>query len=196
MEVQFKRSGTRRYGVTILRPGLTPFGKDPAPGYDELVPHDLMHFIVERELGLKQGIFGQVAAGGTAGTFFPIDSDARNARDAARRRRALARRSEKLMLSGRRDTAASELAVYVVRNAWEARRNRNSTRDQAMGVNTILNSTLITREQLAWMCFELDALSAKWTALNIGEAITLSWSEAKSTSRSNWEQRLKWTSSR
>jgi hypothetical protein len=175
MEVQFKRSGTRRYGVTILRPGLTPFGKDPAPGYDELVPHDLVHFIVERELRLKQGIFGQVAAGGTAGTFFPIESDARNVREASRRRRSLARRSEKLMLAGRRDTAASELAAYVVRSAWDARRTRKSTRDQTNSVAATLKSSLITHEQLARMCAELDLLSARWTSLKIGEAISLNW---------------------
>ena len=42
---------------------------DSAPGFDPRTPHDLQHFIVEQELGIKLGIFGQLAAGGTAGTF-------------------------------------------------------------------------------------------------------------------------------
>jgi hypothetical protein len=40
-----------------------------APGYDDLMPHDLQHFIVERTLGIRNGIFGQLAHGGSAGTF-------------------------------------------------------------------------------------------------------------------------------
>lgn len=33
-----------------------------APGYDPLMPHDLLHLIVESELGLTRGIFGQLAS--------------------------------------------------------------------------------------------------------------------------------------
>jgi hypothetical protein len=48
---------------------------DPAPGYDAKLPHDMAHFIVENELGISGGVFGQLASGGTAGTFIPIDVD-------------------------------------------------------------------------------------------------------------------------
>jgi hypothetical protein len=61
MEVAFKRTSERRYTVTVLRDGLPPheFG---GPGYDAKMPHDLQHFIVERELGIRHGIFGFLAA--------------------------------------------------------------------------------------------------------------------------------------
>ncbi|HEY6806416.1 MAG TPA: hypothetical protein VI306_22745 [Pyrinomonadaceae bacterium] len=172
MDVQFRRSGTRRYGVTILRPGLPPFTKDPAPGFDEYLPHDLIHFIVERELGLTQGIFGQVAAGGTGGTFLPEDSESLTTREASRRQRSLSKRSEKLMRAGRRDTAASEEAVYVVHNEWKLRRSGKATPPAVSGAK---NSNRITTDQIARMCDELDELSQKWVALKIGEAITLTW---------------------
>jgi hypothetical protein len=50
MEVKFRRTGERRYALTIHRENLPPleFG---GPGYDPLMPHDLQHLIVESELG-------------------------------------------------------------------------------------------------------------------------------------------------
>src|SRR3546814_20442724 len=42
---------------------------DPAPGFDPDLPHDMVHFVVEAALGLKMGVFGQIAAGGDAGSF-------------------------------------------------------------------------------------------------------------------------------
>jgi len=50
-------------------------GVNPAPGYDPVLPHDLQHFIVERALGIEGAVFGQLAAGGTAGTFHVIAID-------------------------------------------------------------------------------------------------------------------------
>jgi len=69
MKVQFHRTGERRYAIVVLREGQEPLRMDSAPGYDSLMPHDLQHLIVEQELGIRLGIFGQIAAGGTAGTF-------------------------------------------------------------------------------------------------------------------------------
>jgi hypothetical protein len=45
----------------------------PAPGYDEYLPHDLLHFVAEAEWGLDGSVFGQLAAGGNAGTFSPVE---------------------------------------------------------------------------------------------------------------------------
>ena len=64
MEVHFRRTGERRYAVIINRKDLPIVEKDPAPGFDPLIPHNLMHLVVESELGLSRGIFGQLASGG------------------------------------------------------------------------------------------------------------------------------------
>ena len=69
MTLVFRRTGQRRYAVEVQRPGLPDLEMNPAPGYDPLMPHDMMHLVVEAQLGLTRGIFGQLAAGGTAGTF-------------------------------------------------------------------------------------------------------------------------------
>lgn len=74
MEVEFRRTGERRYAVTIFRKSYAHIEMNPAPGYDPIMPHDLLHLAVESEIGLRCGIFGQIAAGGNAGTFHTIPS--------------------------------------------------------------------------------------------------------------------------
>ncbi len=69
MQVVFRRTGPRRYAIDAHRGSYPDVGMDPAPGYDPLMPHDLLHLVVEAELGLTHGVFGQLAAGGDASTF-------------------------------------------------------------------------------------------------------------------------------
>lgn len=73
MKVEFRRTGERRYAVTVFRENYPTLEMNPAPGYDALMPHDLMQFIVENELGLRCGICGQLADGGNAGTFRSLE---------------------------------------------------------------------------------------------------------------------------
>jgi hypothetical protein len=72
MRVTFTKTDGRRYGVYVQRdkaPDLWLFG----PGYHERLPHDLLHFVAEAEFGLDGAIFGDVAAGGNARIFLPVD---------------------------------------------------------------------------------------------------------------------------
>ena len=80
MNVIFSRTGARRYGVLVQRLGFPTVEMNPGPGYDSELPHDLIHFVVENVLGLSRGVFGQLAAGGDAGTFrLPVASSASRA---------------------------------------------------------------------------------------------------------------------
>ncbi|MGH6632149.1 hypothetical protein [Sphingopyxis sp.] len=85
MKVHFIRSGARRYGMRIERTNAPVLVMDPAPGFDPDLPHDMVHFVVEAALGLKTGVFGQIAAGGDAGSFHV---EARGALSAKERQRA------------------------------------------------------------------------------------------------------------
>src|SRR5262245_34771896 len=120
MKVQFRRTGERRYAITIYREGLPPAEMNPAPGYDPIMPHDLMHLIVESELGLSLGVFGQIASGGNAGTFHLVSTESAHRREAARLRRRASRRGEKLRLEGRHQAAQSERAAYICMHEWLA----------------------------------------------------------------------------
>ena len=68
MDVTFTRTGERRYAVSA-----GALAMHPAPGYDDEIPHDLVHLAVELACGIPMGVFGQLEAGGTAGTFQPAD---------------------------------------------------------------------------------------------------------------------------
>jgi len=63
----------RHYGVYISRDRATDLFAESAPGYDDWLPHDLLHFVAEAELGLDDGIFGTLAAGRKAKLFIPVD---------------------------------------------------------------------------------------------------------------------------
>ncbi|HEY6725629.1 MAG TPA: hypothetical protein VI197_16450 [Polyangiaceae bacterium] len=88
MEVAFRRTGTRRYAVIVTRDGEPARVIDPAPGYDDDIPHDLVHYLVEAELGLTYGVYGSAARGG--GTFTATPS----AGDMATRERKRERRKQ------------------------------------------------------------------------------------------------------
>jgi hypothetical protein len=187
MEIQFRRTGERRYAVTIFRQGQTALEMNPAPGYDARMPHDLIHLVVERALGLRRGIFGQIAAGGTAGTFHPVPSDHVRSREASRRRRELARRGARLLREGHEESAVSERAAQICHSAWLARTARRGRHarpgdeparldDRSDGA-AAPGADLLTPQQVERICDQLDELSAEWTGLAIGEALTVTWPE-------------------
>ena len=175
MEVQFRRTGERRYAVTIYRKYLPPVEMNPAPGYDPMMPHDLLHLVVESELGLRHGIFGQVAAGGDAGTFHAVPSGAENHREAARRRRRAAKRGERLLREGRQESAQSEHATYVCLYEWLTRSADPKRRKLAAEMAPPTGSRALTEDVLARVCARLDNLSARWTNLGVGEFLTVTW---------------------
>src|SRR5690606_13546292 len=100
MLVTITRTRSRGYGIRVAPPGLPALEMSPAPSYDELLPHDVVHFVVEEELRLAGGIFGQLAAGGDAGTFRLVPG-AESPRDRARAQRRLRERGERLHREGR-----------------------------------------------------------------------------------------------
>lgn len=185
MEVQFRRTGERRYAVTIYRKDLPPVEMNPAPGYDPLMPHDLLHLVVESELGLSRGIFGQVAEGGHAGTFHSVPSQDESRREAARRRRRASKRGEKLLREGRQQAAQSERATYICLYEWLARSGDPERRKLAVqmapqakrsrGPQPSVENRALTEDLLVRVCARLDDLSARWQSLNIGQSFTIEW---------------------
>ena len=135
MIVTFKRTGSRRYSITVERLPLTNLEMDPAPGYNPLVPHDLLHLVVEARLGLTRGIFGQLAAGGDAGTFHLTSSRNNSTKEFARERKRLRERGEKLLREGRAESAQSERATYICWQRWLARSTSHG--DRGDGVQSV-----------------------------------------------------------
>jgi hypothetical protein len=193
MKVQFRRTGARRYAITIYREGLPPVEMNPAPGYDPIMPHDLMHLVVESELGLSLGVFGQVASGGHAGTFHPVATEGAPRREAARLRRRASRRGEKLLREGRNQAAQSERVTYICWYEWLARSDDPERRKLAAqmvpqaksirGLQPAAEDRALTEDLLARVCSRLDDLSAQWASLDIGESFTVAWTDQNGCKR-------------
>jgi hypothetical protein len=182
MQVEFRRTGQRRYAITILRKDYPMLEMNPAPGYDPIMPHDLLHLIVEKELGLHRGIFGQIAAGGTAGTFHAIPSSPGNKREAARLRRRVDRRGKSLLREGRAESALSERVVYVCLNEWLARSTERNRRTMTVQISSkenylAVDGDILTGDVLDRVCASLDQVSEQWASLKIGESFAVTWPE-------------------
>ena len=162
MNVTFKRTGQRRYGVFVERDKAPAMVMHPAPGYDEFLPHDLRHFVAEAEWGIDGAVFGQLAAGGDAGTFWPVEQ--KLVRKSVRRRKRLRTRHK----GGRR----SELLAGALECAWNARRGRAPLPEDW---DERLAAARVDPERLEAVVASLDRLAERWHRLRIGESLTLEW---------------------
>lgn len=185
MQVEFQKTGERRYGVVIVRDNLPDLVMNPAPGFDPLIPHDMLHFLVEQEFGLRNAIFGQVAVGGTAGTFIQHPSEAKNTREASRQRKKMKRQGEKMMKSSLDEYAQSERATYICWQDWLSHSADEKLRTQAKEMKAAAESVFnqmsederkkYTKEKLAQIRTKMDELSSRWSALKVNESISLEW---------------------
>jgi hypothetical protein len=176
MDVVFRRDGARRYSVIVLREGLPPheFG---GPGYDDKMPHDLQHFIVERELAIKHGIFGFLASGGES-----RGNEREAGREASRRRRKGNRRDQRMLRRGERaDGDASEAAAYLCWCAWLYRSGDPRLKEIAENIanppSGLADEARRTygEDAVARVCACMDELSARWSRLAIGESFSEVW---------------------
>jgi hypothetical protein len=190
MLVTFARTGERRYAVRVAVEGGPDMEMNPAPGYDPLMPHDLQHFIVERALGIDGAIYGQLAAGGTAGTFHGVTRP-QGPRAASRERRRQNRRPNRLISGHVEDCARSERATYVCWHDWLSRSEEPALRAKALAMTATAKSilermpraerALFTTHKLCEIRSSFSTLSARWSKLKVGEAFTEPWQAPEPT---------------
>ena len=166
MILVFRRTGQRRYAVEALRPGLPVVEMNPAPGYDRLIPHDMMHLVVEAQLGLTRGIFGQLAAG--RGSFRLLVKNDQSSRKITRARKRLIARGKRSMKEGRDECLQSERATYICLQEWRARSSSGEARNTA-GANEF------DARKLDEICNHLDELSSHWSGLDVGQSVAVRW---------------------
>ncbi len=186
MQVEFQKTGERRYSVIVLREDLPDLKMDPAPGFDALMPHDMLHFLVEQELGLRRGIFGQIALGGTAGTFHNAPSEKSNTRADSRLRRKTAKRGKKLLKENLDNCAQSERATYICLYDWLSHSSDAKLQARAAEMKEAADSILaqmsetehssLNRKKLAEIRARMDELSGRWSALQVNQSMSLKWS--------------------
>jgi len=184
MTVTFLRTGERRYAVRADIDGGESVQMHQAPGFDPLMPHDLQHFIVEKCLRIEGGIFGRLAAGGTAKTFHATVAGG-SACEASRIRRKQAARDRKILPQQSDDYARSERATYVCWQDWlqhaadpavrlraiEMRQNA----DAMLGRMTPAERAGFTADKRAEIRREFQRLSERWSSLAVGEGFSEPW---------------------
>lgn len=163
MEVRFERTGHRRYAVAVLRNRHGDLRMDPAPGYSDLIPHDVVHLVVEDEFGLRDGIFGQLAAGGNAGTFVPTEE---------LRTKAWARQVERRNRSTGRDMERSEDLAAQIYPRWL---RHSGHLPGSHYVRQDPPPTDLSDTDLERVFKRLDALSKMWRAVDVGASMTVAW---------------------
>lgn len=152
MKVTFRKTHPKGYSVSVEGPGIARSKMDPAPGFHPRLPHDAAHFIVESELGIEGGIYGQLARGGLWASFFAEDT---------KRPRKAKKASKELFKQNEVDALFSEHAVYAAQSRWERQQ--------------ILPDTKISESTLRRICEKFDEFAERWSALDVGESITLEW---------------------
>ncbi|QXJ20161.1 hypothetical protein AGRA3207_000820 [Actinomadura graeca] len=168
MDVTFERTGERRYATVVTLPGHAPRRMDPAPGYDDHIPHDLVHYLTEAELGLTSGVFGRALAGG--GDFRETAETPGDPRRRARAQRRLRRREASLRRSDPGDMATSEHLAGLCDLAW---RRRAGARTPAWAERRPVPPG--DTPEVGRILDRLDETAPLWHGLPIGGSLTFTW---------------------
>jgi hypothetical protein len=170
VRVTFTRQTGCRYGVDVIRESGPPARLRVLKMDAEWLPREIAHFLVEREFGLKLGIFGQLAAGGDAGRFWaaPADRDTR-----------CAQLSHRLEITGRGDLRRSVALVAWCTAAWEIETGRRSAGpgdpERLSGPWPLLDVTAVPCEQVAGAVQSLAATAVAWNDLHPGQRVSFDW---------------------
>ncbi len=158
MRVTFTKVDAKRYAIAIEREHGPPLVPRFAPGFDDLMPHDLAHFLVEEHFRIELGVWGQLASGG-AGVFTPAPADNTLGQQ---------RRAQRIAVTGRADMGRSEQLVAITVTAWERSigRVKHQVRPFAVPVDPATLAAAVRR---------LDEVARSWEALQYGAWLTLDW---------------------
>jgi hypothetical protein len=166
MDVTFHRLDGNRYYTTAVRDdGVTV----RIPGYDRTsaVPHDLAHFVAEREFGMTRGFWGSVAAGALF-TNLPVSG---------RQKPHAAERSKQIIKAHAVDIWRAETVAAAIHDAVEddlapevvLRR----LRAQSDSAGTGLPPMTVTDVRTAAAALRREA--ERWSAVPVGQSLTLTW---------------------
>lgn len=177
MNVAFRRTGARRYAVIVTLSGEPPRVMDPAPGYDDDIPHDLVHYLVEAELGLTFGVYGSAERG--AGTFVRTSDGTGTARERARMQRKQQRREQALRAHDARhadEMARSERLAGLCDLAWRRKHGQKPDPGRPAPMTKAEDAVNVER-----VVTRLDAIAPLWRGLPIDAELVFVWPQVAPT---------------
>ena len=164
MDITFYRSRdradqtivTRQDGVRLSVPVYGPL--DP-------IPHDLAHFVVERELDLRQGFWASVADGAIYGGMRVLEG---------RQRPHARERSEALLKANHQHVLWAELLVGATLRAVEGTSLAEAARALDAWIDRVdASSSGITL--LKRLAPPTEAMCARWQSIPLGGTLLVEW---------------------
>lgn len=166
---KYSSIATRNDGVSLAIPGF---------GSSKPLPHDLVHFITEEELGVDYGFWGCVATGAIYKGMAVV---------AGKVRYDSQKKSEDIIKQNGQKISEAEILAGVIltilrkgiQNDWpKVQRVQHSAWQPASP-----SRPPMTHEEVKRICVRLDKLSAQWRALSDAQTLTLIWKTKKSNYR-------------
>jgi hypothetical protein len=164
MEVTFTKLEGRRYLMAVIRERGPELAPRQGPGYDDYLPHDAVHFLVEAEAAVSGGVFGRIAAG-WSNIFTTADP-------AVRRHQARREAKRRPQAADRADMARSESLASFCKPLWEL---RAGLRSELPPWTSRVDPDLFASPLVERIIDRLGEFAARWHALPAGGSITLVW---------------------
>ncbi|GLW45070.1 hypothetical protein Stsp02_07320 [Streptomyces sp. NBRC 14336] len=162
MRVVFTKGPGTSYGIAVHRENGPALAPRNGPGGHPYLPHDLVHFVVEAEAGIKLGVYGRLAAGDN-GLFWPADPAER-----ARANRRQKSKRPKPSPEASADMARSEELAGIAVPVWEVRNGHAAELPAYVAKREI--PPLVDR-----IVARLAEYAERWHALPVGGTLTLDW---------------------
>ena len=168
MEITFTRLDERFVETTVTREDGAVLATR-SPGAGDRLPHDLIHYVVERELGLDDGLWGRVASGVTYKNFRIVEPP----KTKQRPRRPTCKPKRKGLLE-------AEVLVWILNDIWDgsAEREWGSIRaflDSIWSPRTRSRADELEPETILRVCESLDRKEAEWKRVARGEQLSVTW---------------------
>ncbi|RFS82184.1 hypothetical protein D0T12_28515 [Actinomadura spongiicola] len=167
MDVTFQRLGGNRYFANAARAdGVTV----QVPGYDRTsaIPHDLAHFVAEREFGVTRGFWGSVAAGALFTNMVVVSG---------RQKPHAAERSKQIIKAHADDLGISEALAGVVHDAVEEDLAVDVVLERLRGYWGIISAAPlpVVAADVEPAVNALRRAAERWAAVPVDEGLTLTW---------------------
>lgn len=170
MEITFTKTGARHYEVLAHRDDKVVL-RVHTPDRPLSLPHDMAHYLVERELGFDRGFWGAIAAGAVFDSVQVVSG---------RRPPHAAERSQAVIKAAGLQLAAAELYVSVIQSVAREGAERDWPR-----VCAYLDEVWrpfraprrpVTHDGVLRACAALREAERRWQELPVGGSIKVSWS--------------------
>ena len=172
MNIDVTREGDARVVVKLERDDGAIL-ETSSPGGHERLPHDLIHYVVERELGIDDGIWGRLAGGVTYKNFRVV------APPVAKRSPSSPRRARRSRLK-RKGVLEAEVLVGIFHDIWNGTAERewgsvHAFLDTIWSPRTRSRADELDDATIRRVCRVLDETEAAWRRVGAGESLRVSW---------------------